>query len=249
MQQTGPWDALPLPGFYLIIALIALLAVELGFRLARSRVLRSVHENEAPVGTIVGATLALLAFLLAFTFGLAASRFDARKGFVLDEANAIGTTYLRAALLPDPDRTEIRALLREYVDVRLQIIQPDKAQQALRLKESQSGYSQSCPDQHLGDALFRVGPHDDGRGLLRRIDCHAALARDSRARGDILCRATTDCGSRSPLRGLAQRKPAGDGGSQGFAPAIGTFQQRGLAAGPRNALSSQSGSPPETLYL
>jgi hypothetical protein len=132
MQQTGPWDALSLPVFYLAIALASLLAVELGCRLARSRVLRAVHEDEAPVGTIVGATLALLAFLLAFTFGLAASRFDARKGFVLEEANAIGTTYLRAGLLPEPQRAEIRALLREYVDVRLQIIQPDKAQQALR---------------------------------------------------------------------------------------------------------------------
>jgi len=132
MQQAGPLDALPLSGVYLIITLGALLAVELGFRLARNRILRSLPENEAPVGAIVGATLGLLAFLLAFTFGLAASRFDARKGFVLDEANAIGTTYLRAALLPDPHRTEIRALLREYVDVRLQIIQPDHVQQALR---------------------------------------------------------------------------------------------------------------------
>jgi hypothetical protein len=132
MQQTGPWDALPLPWFYVLIALIALLAAELGFRLARNRVQRSAPESEAPVGTIVGATLALLAFLLAFTFSLAASRFDARKGFVLDEANAIGTTYLRAALLPEPQRAEIRVLLREYVDVRLQIIQPEKAQEALR---------------------------------------------------------------------------------------------------------------------
>jgi hypothetical protein len=132
MQQAGSFDVLPLPGVYLVIALVALLAVELGFRLARNRLLRSPPENEAPVGAIVGATLGLLAFLLAFTFGLAASRFDARKGLVLDEANAIGTTYLRAALLPDPQRSEIRKLLREYVDVRLQITQPDHAQQALR---------------------------------------------------------------------------------------------------------------------
>ncbi|HWM67182.1 MAG TPA: hypothetical protein VNO35_11415 [Steroidobacteraceae bacterium] len=132
MQQSGPLDALPLFGVYLIISLVALLAVELGFRLARNRLLRSLHEDQAPVGAIVGATLGLLAFLLAFTFGLAASRFDARKSFILDEANAIGTTYLRAALLPEPQCAQIRALLREYVDVRLQIVQPDKAQQALR---------------------------------------------------------------------------------------------------------------------
>jgi hypothetical protein len=133
MQQAGPLDALPLVGVYLVISLVALLAVDLGFRLARSRFPRSLPEDEAPpVGAIVGATLGLLAFLLAFTFGLAAGRFDARQGFILDEANAIGTTYLRAALLPEPQQSEIRTLLREYVDVRLQIAQPDKARQAMR---------------------------------------------------------------------------------------------------------------------
>jgi len=132
MQQAGPLDTLPLFGVYLTITLVALLAVELGFRLSRHRVSRSLHEDQAPVGAIVGATLGLLAFLLAFTFGLAAGRFDARKNFILDEANAIGTTYLRAALLPEPQRAQVRGLLREYVHLRLQIVQPDKSQLALR---------------------------------------------------------------------------------------------------------------------
>lgn len=73
---------------------------------------------------MVGSILGLLAFLLAFTFGLAAARFEARRQTVLEEANAIGTTYLRARLLPDPERTESAKLLREYVDVRL----PDSRQ-------------------------------------------------------------------------------------------------------------------------
>jgi hypothetical protein len=76
------------------------------------------------VGAIIAAILGLLAFLLAFTFGMAASRFDTRRELVLDEANAIGTTYLRAALLPEPHRTEIRSLLRDYVDLRVQAAQP-----------------------------------------------------------------------------------------------------------------------------
>jgi hypothetical protein len=57
--------------------------------------------------------------MLAFTFGMAESRFSARKELVLKEANAIGTTYLRSELLPEPDRTEILNLLREYVEVRV----------------------------------------------------------------------------------------------------------------------------------
>ena len=71
------------------------------------------------MGAVVGATLGLLAFLLAFTFGMAASRYDTRRQLVLQEANAIGTTYLRAEMLPEPQRSEIRNLLREYAALRV----------------------------------------------------------------------------------------------------------------------------------
>ena len=77
----------------------------------------------------------LLAFMLAFTFGLAASRFDVRRGLVIDEANAIGTTYLRAGLLPEPHRSDVRSLLREYVDVRLEAVQPGKLSQSIGRSE------------------------------------------------------------------------------------------------------------------
>ena len=80
---------------------------------------------------MVGAMLGLLAFMLAFTFGLAASRFDERRHTILDEANAIGTTYLRGGLLPEPYRTEVRRSLREYVDVRLEGVQSGKLNQAI----------------------------------------------------------------------------------------------------------------------
>jgi hypothetical protein len=69
---------------------------------------------------VVGATLGLLAFLLAFTFGMAATRYDTRRGAVLQESNAIGTTYLRADFLPEPQRTETQSLLREYAALRVQ---------------------------------------------------------------------------------------------------------------------------------
>jgi hypothetical protein len=60
----------------------------------------------------------LLAFLLAFTFNMAASRYEARKQNVLNEANAIGTTYLRTDFLPEQSRDEARSLLREYTALR-----------------------------------------------------------------------------------------------------------------------------------
>jgi hypothetical protein len=91
------------------------------------------------VGAIVAAILGLLAFLLAFTFGMAASRFETRRELVLDEANAIGTTYLRAALVPEPHRTDIRALLRDYVAVRLEGVEPGMAVPALARSEELQG--------------------------------------------------------------------------------------------------------------
>jgi hypothetical protein len=91
------------------------------------------------VGAIVGAILGLLAFLLAFTFGMAASRFERRRDLVLDEANAIGTTYLRAALVPEPQRTEIRTLLRDYVDVRLEGVESGNPVSVLARSEELQG--------------------------------------------------------------------------------------------------------------
>jgi hypothetical protein len=84
---------------------------------------------------MVGGTLGLLAFMLAFTFGLASTRFEARRQILLQEANAIGTCYLRAAMLPEPMRTESRNLLREYVDVRLQAVKPGQLEQGMAKSE------------------------------------------------------------------------------------------------------------------
>jgi hypothetical protein len=63
--------------------------------------------------------LGLLALLLGFAFSMAASRFDTRRQQILDEADAIGTTYLRAHLLPEPHRTTAASLLRRNVDARI----------------------------------------------------------------------------------------------------------------------------------
>src|SRR4030095_4110003 len=124
------WTILPLT------VVLALLSVELGYRLARYRLQRSQGDPESPLGGTVGATLGLLAFMLAFTFGLAGSRFEDRRQILLSEANAIGTTYLRAAMLPEPMRTEAQNLLREYVDLRLEAVQqPGKLQQAIARSE------------------------------------------------------------------------------------------------------------------
>lgn len=108
-----------------------LLAFEGGFRFGR--VIRTKVDETAKswISTIDAAILGVLALLLGFTFSMSLSRFDLRKQLVIEEANAIGTTYLRAQLLPEPYMTEISDLLRQYVDVRLEGTKPGKLHDAI----------------------------------------------------------------------------------------------------------------------
>ena len=76
-------------------------------------------EQEGPTGVLVGALLGLMAFLLAITMGMASDRFDARRGNVLLEANAIATAYLQADYLTDPEADQMKELLREYLPLRI----------------------------------------------------------------------------------------------------------------------------------
>jgi hypothetical protein len=112
-------DPVPIIGVFLGFALVALLTYEGGYRIGRWWQARSPEESEGPTGVLVGSILALLAFLLAVTMGMASDRFDTRRAIVLDEANSIGTTYLRAGYLPEPYQEDIRNLLREYVPLRI----------------------------------------------------------------------------------------------------------------------------------
>lgn len=117
-MTTTIFDLVPIPALFPLAIVLALVAIEVGLWIGKRRQ-ASGGEPEGPVGASVGATLGLLAFTLGFTFAMAADRFDTRKKMVVEDANAIGTTYLRASLLPEPPASEIRRLLREYVDLRL----------------------------------------------------------------------------------------------------------------------------------
>jgi len=70
-------------------------------------------------GIILGASLTLLGLIIAFSFSMAVSRYDQRKSYEEQEANAIGTEYVRANLLPSPDATKVHELLRSYLDQRI----------------------------------------------------------------------------------------------------------------------------------
>jgi hypothetical protein len=78
------------------------------------------EETREDFGFILGASLTLLGLIIGFTFSMATNRYDQRKNYEEGEANAIGTEYLRAGLLPASDGGKVRALLKNYLGQRIQ---------------------------------------------------------------------------------------------------------------------------------
>jgi hypothetical protein len=93
-------DPLPIGAIFVLFVAVSLAVFEVGFRIGRWWQERTPDEKEGATGMLVGSLLAMLAFLLAVTMSMASSRFDTRRDLVLQEADAIGTTFLRAGYLP-----------------------------------------------------------------------------------------------------------------------------------------------------
>lgn len=118
-MNSGLLDSTPLIVVTVLFAIISFACYEIGFRIGRWWQARMPGEQEGPTDVLVGSLLALMAFLLAVTMGMAADRFDTRRGMVVAEANAIGKAYLQADYLPQPATDQMRALLREYLPLRI----------------------------------------------------------------------------------------------------------------------------------
>lgn len=106
-----------------------LLLLEAGRRIGARRLLSDPEGARNGLGVVEGAVFSLLGLLLAFTFSGAATRFDGRRHMVIDEANYIGTAYLRVDVLPVDAQASVRELFRQYLDSRLKMYRllPDAA--------------------------------------------------------------------------------------------------------------------------
>jgi len=102
---------------FLIAFVVLMLAALAGAAAGRRRQL--TPEERSDFGVVQGATLTLLGLIIGFTFSMAISRYDQRKTYEEAEANAIGTEYVRADVLPPADAAKVRALLKEYTDLRI----------------------------------------------------------------------------------------------------------------------------------
>ena len=106
----------------LIVSALSLFLLWLSARIGlfvRKRQRKEETDVHQDLDIIVSATLTLLGLIIGFSFSMAISRYDQRKNYEEAEANAIGTEYLRADLLPSADRSNARALLRNYLDQRI----------------------------------------------------------------------------------------------------------------------------------
>lgn len=107
------------PFVVLVLSFVMLLvAAKIGDQFRR-RLLPLKDEDRNDFGIVLGATLTMLGLLIGFTFSMAVSRYDQRKNYEEAEANAIGTEYARADLLPANDASRIRELLRSYTNQRV----------------------------------------------------------------------------------------------------------------------------------
>ena len=133
MGQLAQWFAgLSLLGVVLAILASLLLAALVGHAIRRWEIRRARRRDEqvehSQESYLVGSMLGLLALLLAFSFSMALDRYEERRHLVIQEANAIGTSYLRAQLLDEPHRTRLSQLLVQYTDNRIALAnsQPDQ---------------------------------------------------------------------------------------------------------------------------
>lgn len=170
-------DSIPFTVLAFGTLLLVLLSIEFGFRVGRWRRERSGTEHDTTLGGVVGATLGLVAFLLAFTFGMAASRFEDRRQVLLEEVNALDAAYFRADLLQEPQRAAARKLLREYVALRLDearsndlaedIARPEKLQEDLwKQVVAMNGAGPSTPT----SALFVQSVNEIVEAQTKRTD-------------------------------------------------------------------------------
>jgi hypothetical protein len=103
----------------LVFLALMVAASEAGFHFGRRIGQQTSQDTKSQVSTVEAGILGVLGLLLGFTMSMAVTRFEVRKQLVLEEANAIGTAYLRTQLLPTAEGNEIANLLRAYTDVRV----------------------------------------------------------------------------------------------------------------------------------
>jgi hypothetical protein len=100
---------------------VMMLLLETGRRIGKHAMVVDPERAHQGLGPVEAAVFGLMGLIIALTFSGAALRFDQRRMLIIDEANAIGTAYLRVDLLPDDAQPSIRRYFREYIETRIEL--------------------------------------------------------------------------------------------------------------------------------
>ena len=106
---------------------------------ARARRREMESEEREDFGVLLTATLTLLGLIIGFTFSMAINRYDQRKNYEEEEANAIGTEYLRAELLPGADAAKVRAMLKDYLALRIRFYKTNGGEELREVNDRTMG--------------------------------------------------------------------------------------------------------------
>jgi hypothetical protein len=142
-----------------MLFVLIVIAHEVGMRIGNYFLEKSDSDVKSQTSAIQGGILGLLALILGFTFSMSLQRYDSRSSAEVEEANAIGTAQLRAALLPDPFATQAQTAIHDYIDLRLESSHVDLTRRKLRkeLNAKTSTLQQRIWD--IGVAAADVSPN------------------------------------------------------------------------------------------
>ena len=104
-----------------LLFILMLVFIDIGRRIGLKRRQGASDPTDDGFGNVDAAVFGLLGLVLAFTYSGAAGRLDVRRAQIVQEANAIGTAYLRVDILPSSSQAEIRKLFRQYLDSRIEV--------------------------------------------------------------------------------------------------------------------------------
>jgi hypothetical protein len=127
-------NPLDYPYLIFVIAVVVLwFATWMGWRVGQHRRDR-LEGLRSDFNVVLGAALTLLGLVIGFSFSMAAGRYEMRKNYEEAEANAIGTEFIRADLLPQEEAVRVRALLRQYTDLRIRFYTTRDRDELQRIK-------------------------------------------------------------------------------------------------------------------
>ena len=176
-----------------VFFILMLVAVEVGQALGRRVDSAAWATSSGAYSTVTGAVLGLLGLLLAFSFGMADTRYNARKAVVLKEANVIGTAYLRTSFLRPPVEAQAKNLIRDYVDAVVayngsgtdRALESQSLQRALVLQNQMWALSNPA-DGYLEPQAIRLSLLSASINELIDVSSERKAARDNRVPDEVL---------------------------------------------------------------